>query len=310
MFFNPGINKVLMLLTLAVSLGTLNACKEESLGDVEAISGLGGDVVVPTAIDNWLFDSLTVPYNIAVKYRWDQFEFNDVSKKLVPPDELKILPLSKVIRSAWIKPYIDQAGLVFFNKYSPKLFVLSGSVQYLSNGAVVLGQAEGGRKIVVFDVNNFRTKGDPTYIPARDSVVVKEFVHTLHHEFAHIFHQNILYPVEFKTVTKGLYQGENWINVSNADARRDGFITSYASSAFDEDFVETVSIMLVEGKSGWENIINSIPEGTSENGTTKAQAQASLRRKEALVVSYFKTAWGIDFYALQVRTRAALKPLL
>ncbi|PWJ60617.1 substrate import-associated zinc metallohydrolase lipoprotein [Dyadobacter jejuensis] len=286
------------------------SCKEEPLGDVEAISGLGGDVVVPTAIDNWLMDSITVPYNIAFKYRWDQFEFNDVSKTLVPPDEQKIIPLAKVVRSAWIKPYIDQVGLVFFNKYSPKFFVLSGSVQYLSNGAVVLGQAEGGRKIVVFDVNNFITKQEAGYVPARDSAVVKEFVHTLQHEFAHILHQNILYPVEFKTVTAGLFQGENWINVSNTEARQDGFITAYASSGFDDDFVETVSIMLIEGKAGWEAILNAIPEGVSANGTSKADAVAKLRRKEALVVSYFKTAWGIDFYELQARSRAALQPLL
>ncbi len=302
--------KFIYQLILPMLLLALGACKEEKLDDVENISGLGGSSVVPTTIDKWVSDSLTNPYNIAVKYRWDQFEFSDVSKTLVPPDEDKIIPMSKVIRSAWIKPYVDQAGLQFFNTYSPKLFVLSGSVQYLSNGAVVLGQAEGGRKIVVFDVNNFLTKGTPKYIPARDSANVKEFVHTLQHEFGHILHQNILYPVEFKTICKGLYFGENWINLSNAEARRDGFISAYAGSGFDDDFVETISFLLTEGRGGWEKIIKDIPDGFSENGTSKADAQAKLRRKEALVVGYYKTAWGIDFYQLQKKTRAALTPLL
>tara|TARA_R110002124_G_scaffold146140_2_gene311399 strand:- start:253 stop:1182 length:930 start_codon:yes stop_codon:yes gene_type:complete len=309
MLFNMKIKYIYQFL-VPIILFSLGACKEEKLGDIEKISGLGGDEVVPTVIDKWISDSLTTPYNITVKYRWDQFEFSDVSKTLVPPDESKIIPLSKVVRSAWIQPYVQQAGLPFFNKYSPKFFVLSGSYQFLSNGAVVLGQAEGGRKIVVFNVNNFLTKGTPEYVAARDSSNVKELVHTLQHEFGHILHQNILYPVEFKTICKGLFFGENWINVSNADARRDGFITAYAGSGFDDDFVETIAMMLTEGKSGWENIINSIPDGFSENGTSKADAQAKLRRKEALVVSYFKTAWGIDFYELQKKTRTALTPLL
>lgn len=300
--------KYLLGVLLLTSL--MSSCKEDKLEDVENIAGLGGDVIAPTAIDKYILDSLTMPYNIAVKYRWDQFEFGDVSKTLVPPKEEQVVPLSRVVKSAWINPYVQQANLKFFNTYSPKIFVLSGSVQYLSNGGVVLGQAEGGRKIVLFDVNNFKVRGMAGYVAARDSNKVKEFVHTLQHEFGHILHQNILYPVEFKTVCKGLFQGENWINISNAEARRDGFITAYSSSGFDDDFVETIAMLLTEGKSGWENIINSIPPGFSVNGTSQADAQAKLRRKEALVVNYYKTAWNIDFYALQKKTRAALIPLL
>lgn len=288
----------------------MSSCKEDSLGDVEAGSGLGGDEVAPTAIDKYLLDSLTTPYNIQMKYRWDQFEFGDVTKTLVPPKEEKIIPLSRVVKSAWILPYVQQKSLTFFNMYSPKTFILSGSVQYLSNGGVVLGQAEGGRKIVLFDVNNFKTRSTAGYVAATDSVKVKEFVHTLQHEFGHILHQNILYPVEFKTVCKGLFQGENWINITDAEARQDGFVTAYSSSGFDDDFVETIAMLLIEGKGGWEKLINSIPAGFSVNGTSQADAQAKLRRKEALVVSYYKTAWGIDFYELQKKTRAALVPLL
>jgi substrate import-associated zinc metallohydrolase lipoprotein len=288
----------------------ISSCKEDKLDDVADIAGLGGDVVAPTAIDQYIMDSLTTPYNIQMIYRWDQFEFGDVTKTLVPPKEEKVIPLSRVVKSAWIEPYVKQKDQTFFNMYSPKTFILSGSVQYLSNGGVVLGQAEGGRKIVLFDVNNFKIRGTADYVAATDSNKVKEFVHTLQHEFGHILHQNILYPVEFKTVCQGLYQGENWINISDTEARQDGFITAYSSSGFDDDFVETIAMMLIEGKSGWDRIINSIPAGFSVNGTSQADAQAKLRRKEAIVVSYYKTAWGIDFYELQKKTRAALVPLL
>lgn len=297
------------LAAMALTL-LFGSCKEDKLENVEEISGLGGEVIPPTAIDKYITDSLTTPYNIIMKYRWDQFEFGDVTKTLVPPKEEQIIPVTRAVLSTWINPYIAQAGRVFFNKYSPKTFIMSGSVQYQSDGSVILGQAEGGRKIVLFDVNNFRVRGMSGYIAARDSANVKQSTHTLQHEFAHILHQTILYPVEFKEIGRGLYQGQNWINVSDAEARRDGFITSYASSAFDEDFVETVATMLVEGRSGWDKMINSIPAGFSVNGTSQADAQAKLRRKEAIVVNYYKTAWNIDFYALQKKTRAALVPLL
>jgi substrate import-associated zinc metallohydrolase lipoprotein len=286
------------------------SCKEEKLGDVAKISGLGGDVWVQNSIDKWITDSLTTPYNIAMNYKWDQFQFSDITKTLVPPKEELVIPFSRTVRQAWITPYVEQAGITFFNKYSPKLFVLSGSVQYLSNGGVVLGQAEGGRKIVVLDINRFKIRGMTGYDAAKDSNNVKENIHTLQHEFGHILHQNILYPVEFKKVCSGLYQGENWINVSDADAQRDGFVSAYASSGYDDDFVETIAKLLVEGKDGFTRMVNAIPDGASANGTSKADAQAKLRRKEALVVNYYKTAWGIDFYSLQVKTRARLVKLI
>jgi hypothetical protein len=70
-----------------------------------------------------------------------------------------------------------------------------------------------------------------------------------------------------------------------------------------------ISMMLVEGKAGFDAIVNSIT-GTSPNGTTAAEAQASLRAKEAVVITYFKDVWNIDFYSLQARSRSAIEALI
>jgi len=299
-------NYLFLLLVLSVFT---SSCKEDKLQDVENISGLGGETWAQSTIDKYISDSLTTPFNIAMKYKWDQYEFSDVTATLVPAKEEQIIPISQAIRRSWINPFVAQAGLVFFNKYSPKIFVLSGSAQFQYESKI-LGSAEGGRKIVLMEVNELRLRGMTNYVASRDSNNVKEFIRTIQHEFGHILHQNILYPVEFKTVGKGLYQGQNWLNISEAEARHDGFISQYASSGFDDDWVETIAYMLIEGKGGWDKIINSIPAGNSINGTSQATAQAILRRKEALVVNYFKTAWGIDFYSLQKRTRAAVVSLI
>ncbi|MDF2381249.1 putative zinc-binding metallopeptidase [Nostoc ellipsosporum NOK] len=300
-----------ILLMIIVPAMMLSCGKDkDNLDAADNLLGLGGDTWVGTAIDSWLYDSLVRPHNIQVKYKWDQSEF-DVSKTLVPPDESKIIPIWSMLRQAWIQPYIDVLGLPFFNKYSPKLFVLSGDFSYNANGSITLGTAEGGRKIVLYGSNRFLVRGMTGYSASRDSAFVKKFfLQTVHHEFGHILHQTIMYPIEFKRVNPALFSGNNWINIADTAARRDGFVTSYASSAYDEDFVETIAIMLVEGRDGFNALVNSIPAGTSKNGTTQTQARAYLRQKEAIVVGYFRQAWNVDFYQLQTSCRRALESFL
>jgi hypothetical protein len=72
-----------------------------------------------------------------------------------------------------------------------------------------------------------------------------------------------------------------------------------------------VSLMLVEGKPWFDQLVTSINyTGTTSNGTTAEEAKARLRQKEASVISYFKQAWNIDFYSLQARTKTAIDGLL
>jgi substrate import-associated zinc metallohydrolase lipoprotein len=146
------------------------------------------------------------------------------------------------------------------------------------------------------------------YVPS-DSNLIKQMFHTIHHEFGHILHQNVIYPPEFKRVSQSLYTSD-WINTDDEEAHTNGFITAYSMSGPDDDFVEMIAIMLVEGKAGFDKIVNSIPAGTSALGTTQEQAKKSLRDKEAFVVNYYKQVWNIDFYSLQAKTRAAIASLI
>jgi substrate import-associated zinc metallohydrolase lipoprotein len=281
------------------------ACKEDALGDTE-IPGLGRDTWPEGPIDVWVKDSLTKNYNVAVKYKWDQAEL-DFGKNLVPPDESKIIPVLSTIRQVWIDNYVAEAGVNFMRRYIPKYFVMVGSPSFNTDGTITLGTAEGGRRIVLYVLNYFRVKGMPGYIPS-DSFNVKEMFHTIQHEFGHILHQNVLYTPDFKRISVGMYTS-NWNNVSDAQANADGFITAYAMSAADEDFVEMISMMLIEGRAGFNTMLAGITQN-GPAGTTPDQARARLRAKEAIVVSYFKTVWNIDFYSLQARTRASVEALI
>jgi substrate import-associated zinc metallohydrolase lipoprotein len=303
--------KTIKIIIAALSMGIIVASckKEDALGSVDNIPGLGGDTWTPGAIDKWIFDTLTVPYNIAVKYKWDEGELQNFFDKIVtPPKEEKVIPLLSAIKKAWINPYVTEAGLMFFKNVSPKFFYLVGSPIYV-RGAIILGVAEGGRNVILSNVNEFRIKGMPGYTLS-DAENVKQVFHTIHHEYAHILDQTIKVPVEFSQSSASSYTSD-WLNLSPEDAKNEGFISQYSISAAVEDWAEMVSIMLVEGKDWFDQYVNSINyTGATANGTTAAIAQARLRQKEAVVISYFKQAWNINFRNLQLRSKAAIDALL
>lgn len=271
------------------------SCKKEDDLNIAPPIDLGGERWKNTVIDQWLMDSLTIPYNIAVKYRWDLGEVA-LDKTLTPPDESKIIPAMSAIKRVWIDPYNQETGSdLFIKKYAPKQFKLIGSVEYNYNGTVLLGQAEGGNNIAFFDINQNFDKNSVSSI--------RRMIQTSHHEFAHILHQNVLYPQDFKGISGRLgltgYTA-TWFNVFPEEALQAGYITPYSMASSDEDFVEMVANMLMEGRTRFNEIVASV------NPT----AQQALRSKEEFVVNYFREVWNIDFYSLQTKVNIALNSLV
>lgn len=267
-------------LIIALAAASLSACKKSDNLD-KPLVGLGGDTWVKTPLDNWLFKTFTEPYNLEVKYRFDGAEL-DPTKTLVPPDSAKVRPLMETVNSAWIQPYIKERGADFIKTYSPKQYMLVGSVEYNTGGTVKLGEAEGGYRVTLYNVNNFNKSNRSN---------VQQVLKTIHHEFAHILHQTTLYPKEFPLLTGGGYTAD-WNNQPLADAYKLGFLSQYARAAPEEDFAEMVSIMLTQGRGGYETIMKQ----TGVNVDI-------LRKKEAIVVSYFRQTWGIDFTGLQTKVQ-------
>lgn len=291
--------KYIQLIAALFTISCLVACSKEDDPDAD-LTGLGGDTWVKGPLDTWLYDNMVVPYNIEVKYRFDRYELA-LEKTLTPPREDKIIPVMEMIKKTWIEPYEQIAGPTFIKKLSPKQFVLVGSPEYNSNGTITLGTAEGGRKIVLFLINNFDKANKP---------VVKEMLHTIHHEFGHILHQNIMYPEEYKRITTSYTA--SWNDFSLADARSRGYITEYARSNPDDDFVEMLSIMLIEGRTNFNALVNGVvlPDPADPTKTVpNTTAQAALRQKEQVLVRYFKESWNIDIYALQARAETAINSL-
>ncbi len=65
-----------------------------------------------------------------------------------------------------MSPYDEVTGSRdFIRAYFPKIIFLSGSPAYKSNGSIILGTAEGGKKITLFNVDALNPK--PRSTPAR-----------------------------------------------------------------------------------------------------------------------------------------------
>ncbi len=270
---------------LASAMSLMFSCTSKVDDVTPIVQGLGGDVLTKQPIDTWLETNFTKPYNIEVKYRWDANELPN--KILVPPLISKVQPVMEGVKAIWIDPYEAEAGSDFIKKFCPKQYVLVGSANWNTDGTIILGTAEGGRKVVLYQINDFDKK---------NVAGVKQMLHTIHHEFGHILQQNITPDVSFKRITPGTYTS-NWYNVSDADALNLGYITSYSMSGADEDFVEILSTMLVEGKTAYDARVNS---------ATNPAAKTALLQKGQIVINYLKSAYNIDFARLQTRTQTAI----
>ena len=234
---------ILQIITsFALAALLLAACKKEEFTPLTvAPPGLGGDTWTPDPVDKFIYDSLVVPFNVAVNYKWIPGQL-DFPSNITPPDKDKVIPMLKALLNVAYAPYTQQTGsTAFLKNYLPKTLILAGSAEYLPNGTKFLGQAEGGTSMLLYEVNVFSRARS-------DSNTFKQTMHTMHHEFGHILNQNVAYPISFKTISTG-YTG-NWYNVPSTEARVKGFITQYAQAAPDEDFVEMVSTMLAGGEDG------------------------------------------------------------
>ena len=252
------------MLLFCISTVIFTACNEDKLNLDQEIYGLGGNDEQKNELDKWLYENYTQAYNIEVKYKWNSYELNTTAQ-LVP--------------------------------------ILVGSPEYNADGSQVLGQAEGARKITLFDGNSYNPS---------DADWIRSIMHTIEHEFAHILHQTKMYDSSFKDISAGDYNPTGWTSETEVSALLAGFYSAYAMSGVDEDFVEVASLIMVYGKE-WRdyriNLLKSLTTSPPSEGETAEetaqrialanQAQTALTRllaKEEIVINYFKNVWNVQFY--------------
>nr|WP_295871441.1 substrate import-associated zinc metallohydrolase lipoprotein [uncultured Chitinophaga sp.] len=285
-----------LLLSVIIVTGIISCNKKEKLD--AAITGLGGDSWTPTAIDKWLYDSMIKPYNIEMKYKWDQSEFN-MNLILVPPYENAVVPATRDIISLWIRPYNQSArDSAFMKMNTPKQIMLSGGIALQPNGNAVQGLAEGGLKILLFGINSYNSK---------DSFRVADMAHLIHHEYTHILNQKKNYPIAYNQVTPDGYTG-NW-TVATENPWTLGFVSNYSRKEPGEDIAELVSAMLVMGRTRYDSTLYH-PFANDPQAWNNEEAVRLLRAKEKIVVDYFRESYNIDFYELQTNVQQQIHNVL
>lgn len=285
--------KKILLYSIVPLFGILagTSCNEDSLSDTSVITN---SVNVETEFDSWLEDNYRAPYNIRFLYRYEDIETN-MTYDLVPAKELYSRILAKMIRFLWIDPYTEATDVHFMRENSPRIMQVIGSGAYNTNNTLQLGTAEGGQKITLYVGNWLEDYLDISYNNGMDetdgySVTITDvdninhyYLHTIHHEFAHILNQKIDYPTDFNTISQGDYVAQ-WNTLTESEAAVLGFVSPYASSASGEDFVEVFSYYLTWSEDEWQAKL-------TQAGTTGANR---IERKLAIVKTYMEESWGID----------------
>ena len=264
---------------LFVASIVLGACNEDKL---DSHSIFNTESPERNAFDTWLLLNYIVPYNIQFNYKYIDKE-SDNTYNLIPAEYDKCVAMAKLTKYLWIDSYNELLGETFIKTYCPRMIQLIGSKAYNSQGSVVLGTAEGGLKITLYNVNELDVNN-----PNIDFLNTW-FFKTMHHEFAHILHQTKNYSTDFNLISTD-YQGPSWLNLESDEiANTMGFITRYASFSPDEDFVEIISNYITHDADYWENVLN--------NGG--ALGKIKLQKKFDIVRKYLKDSWGIDIDKLR-----------
>lgn len=266
-----GIYIIAILLT-----GFIWSCSED---DVNVDSIFDTSEIERNEFEEWLLKNYTWPYNIDFKYRLEDIE-SDMDHTLAPADVDKSVKLAKLVKYCWLEAYDEVAGIDFTRTYVPKIIHLVGSAAYNDDYTMVLGTAEGGLKITLYYVNSMAVNADFLNV---------YYFKTMHHEFAHILHQTKNYSTEFEQISVGKYIGDDWSYSSDTEARLAGFVSPYAQSEPNEDFVEIISIYVTNTPEYWDALLADAGE----------EGAAIINEKFEIVRAYLEESWEIDINQLR-----------
>lgn len=244
----------------------------------ESVSVITIDKYEPNPFDLWLEENFVAPYNIAFKYRYEQIE-SDLNYYTVPANLEESIILAHLVKYTCCDLYDEVAGVEFTRSYFPKMFFLIGEWEYKNNGTIILGTAEGGKKILLSGVNYLKT-----YMSRGADAVNYYYLKTIHHEFTHILNQTVTIPNEYKFITSEDYVEDLWSESPyNEGYLTRGFISAYSQNSYTEDFAEMLSMYITNSPEQWEAWM-----------TEAGDAASLIEAKLGIVRSYMQSGFGIN----------------
>ena len=249
----------------------------------ESVSVITIDKYEPNPFDLWLEENFVAPYNIAFKYRYEQIE-SDLNYYTVPANLEESIILAHLVKYTCCDLYDEVAGVEFTRSYFPKMFFLIGEWEYRNNGTIILGTAEGGKKILLSDVNHLKS-----YMSRGADAVNYYYLKTIHHEFTHILNQTVTIPNEYKFITGEDYVEDLWSESPyNEGYLTRGFISAYSQNSYTEDFAEMLSMYITNTPEQWAAWLEQAGD-----------ASDLIEAKLDIVRSYMQSGFGIDIDELR-----------
>ena len=264
---------VLVCCCITATLITFTSCSEDALDDTTVVK----DSTRPkTAFDLWLHKNYVETYNINLKYRLEDME-TDFTYTLAPADLSNSVKLAHIVLHTWLQAYDEVAGMDFTRQLAPKVFQFVGSPAFETDNRYMMGQAEGGMKITLFDVNELKITR---------SFLNNSYFQSIHHEFTHILTQTKDYDTDYQKISEGLYEPASWYASGKTEsyALQRGFISTYAMKEYNEDFAETMAFYLVYTPAEWQQKMT----------TAGTDGAAIISQKLQMIRSYMQTTWNID----------------
>ncbi len=269
----------------AAIVAAFASCQKETLSDESVIKESRAE---KTDFDKWLDANFLLPYNIDFKYRYELMESN-VAYWTVPADYKQSIVYAHLVKYLCVDTYDEVAGTTFTCSYFPKLFFLEGTFHYDNNGSMILGTAEGGRKIFLGGVNQLNAYLEDAIATQNPATLNEFYFKTIHHEFTHILNQTKNFSSDYQQVTGTDYVLGAWNTTHRSDYLKYGFISQYSQHSDKEDFAEMMSTYIINTPEQWNQWLTD----------AGADGAAKIRTKLEFVRSYMLDSWNIDLDELR-----------
>lgn len=279
---------IVFALVSALFAVAFSSCRKDEPLSKDSIITM--DDYIQNDFDKWLEANFVNPYNIVFKYRYQIDESNRTYYTIPASYDCAII-MAHIVKYLCIDSYDEVAGVNFTRQYFPKMFFIIGEWEYNNNGTMILGTAEGGKKILLTGVNWIPKVLDGTYSSSYDIArgLNHYYIKTIHHEFTHILNQTKDFPVEFSQITPNDYVYNDWSNAPyNSGYMQRGFISSYAQHSDREDFAEMLSIYVTNTQEQWDSWM-----------TDAGDAASLITAKLDLVKSYMLGTFDINIDQLR-----------
>lgn len=299
------LRKILFGTAIACLTGmSLVSCNDDDLDPTsifptdESVDNL--DPTSPTyQLDKYLMDNYVKTYNVKVNYKLQDIG-TDFNYNLIPASYSNAVDLAVLTHYFWFEVYDDVVSPDFLKQEGPRMLHFIGSAAVNIDNTVILGLAEGGLKVSLFNVNAMN--------PLDIYALTDDYFHTMHHEFAHILHQTKTYPVAFEELTPQFYDPTSWADRDSRVVASQGFVTPYASSEAREDFAETIAFYITATSAdslalfdmasrGWVASGGDYIEGEDSDGVDGVSV---ILQKIEIARQWFRDAWNMDLDALRV----------